>query len=82
MRSGITMLFSSFVFLLLAHAAAVQTRETMLCALVGEGPLVSIALGAGLAGVVLGALGAASLDRWLRDAANASQTSSGQEANS
>jgi hypothetical protein len=66
MRPGITLLFRSFVLLLFAHAVMVQSRDTMLCAIFGDVPLVAMAVVAGLAGVAFGYSGAVALDRYLQ----------------
>ena len=66
MKPGITLLFRSFVLLLFTHAAMVQSRDTLLCGLVGGKPLVIMAIIAGLAGVAFGYWGAVALDRYLQ----------------
>lgn len=70
MKPGITTrLFRSFVLLLFAHAAAVQSQDTLLASLVGGWPLVVMAALTGLAGVAFGYSGALALDDYLRRAA-------------
>jgi hypothetical protein len=67
MRPGITTrLFRSFVLLLFAHAAAVQSQDTLLGSLVGGWLLVFMAVLTGLAGIAIGYSGAVALDEYLR----------------
>jgi len=73
MRPGITLLFRSFVLLLFAHAAVVQSRDTFLCSIFGGVPLAAMAVVAGLVGVAFGYSGAVALDEYLRRLATSGQ---------
>jgi len=66
MRTGMGLLFRSFVSLLFTHAVLVQSRETLLYGVLGPKLLVVIGCITGLVGVVLGYAGAVALDQYLR----------------
>jgi len=71
MRTGMGLLFRSFVSLLFTHAVLVQSRETLLCGVLGPKLLVVIGCITGLVGVVLGYAGVVALDQYLRRLAEA-----------
>jgi hypothetical protein len=71
MRTGIGLLFRSFVSLLFTHAVLMQSRETLLCGVLGPKLLMVVGCITGLVGVILGYAGAVALDQYLRRLAEA-----------